>query len=66
MATEWQLMLPTGRPKSSRTYSVPLAWVRVSAAVRFTAMGRATVAVACAVKTGPDFAREVPEGTRTR
>ena len=27
-------------------------------------MGRATVAPVCAVKTGPDFAREVPESTR--
>ena len=29
-------------------------------------MGRATVAPVCVVKTGPDFAREVPEGKLTR
>ena len=64
--TEWQLMLPAGRPKSSRTYCVLYLWHDADRAQPCASRLWAVRKVApVAVKTAPDFAREVPEGTCT-
>ena len=63
--TEWQLMLPIGRQKSSlHKLSCTFGMMPAAFGPVIPATSRVTVMLVYAEETPSDFAREVPEGTR--